>query len=458
MKFLNFSLHLKKTVMFLGEGALIFFSVITGVYLRLGTLDHPWVIPKASLTAVVCLTCLYYGGLYNTRVITHIRELLIRLMQALGVATIILAALYYIFPFLMTGRGVSLISASIILPYILCWRLAYRWFLMSRGMEENILIIGSNPLSLELAEEITANRSLGYRVLGFVDRHPGRQVGNPVAFEVLGNFNDITRIVEEHRISRIVVSVDERRGRLPMDALLECRMKGVEINEDVDLYEKIMGKILVDKLRPSWLIFSTGFDQARFKLGFKRVSEFVVAAIALVVLFPLTVLIALAIKLESPGPVLFRQERVGQNDKVFTLYKFRSMHEGAEETTGPVWAADEDERVTPLGRFLRKSRLDEIPQLINVVRGDMSFVGPRPERPYFVKELEKQIPYYVKRHAVKPGITGWAQVRYSYGASVEDAKEKLQYDLYYIKNLSILLDIEVIIDTFKVVFLGKGAR
>jgi sugar transferase (PEP-CTERM system associated) len=325
-------------------------------------------------------------------------------------------------------------------------------------MEENILIIGSNPLSLELAEEITANRSLGYRVLGFVDRHPGRQVGNPVAFEVLGNFNDITRIVEEHRISRIVVSVDERRGRLPMDALLECRMKGVEINEDVDLYEKIMGKILVDKLRPSWLIFSTGFDQARFKLGFKRVSEFVVAAIALVVLFPLTVLIALAIKLESPGPVLFRQERVGQNDKVFTLYKFRSMHEGAEETTGPVWAADEDERVTPLGRFLRKSRLDEIPQLINVVRGDMSFVGPRPERPYFVKELEKQIPYYVKRHAVKPGITGWAQVRYSYGASVEDAKEKLQYDLYYIKNLSILLDIEVIIDTFKVVFLGKGAR
>jgi sugar transferase (PEP-CTERM system associated) len=325
-------------------------------------------------------------------------------------------------------------------------------------MEENILIIGSNPLALELAEEITANRSLGYRVLGFVDRHPGRQVGNPVAFDVLGNFNDITRIVDEHRISRIIVSVDERRGRLPMDALLECRMKGVEINEDVDLYEKITGKILVDKLRPSWLIFSTGFDQSRLRLGFKRVSEFIVAAIALVVFFPLTVLTALAIKMESSGPVLFRQERVGQNGKVFTLYKFRSMVEGAEETTGPVWAADEDERVTPLGKFLRQSRLDEIPQLINVVRGDMSFVGPRPERPYFVEELEKQIPYYVKRHAVKPGITGWAQVRYSYAASVEDAKEKLQYDLYYIKNLSILLDIEVIIDTFKVVFLGKGAR
>lgn len=444
--------------MFFGEGVLIFFSVLAGVHFRLGTLDYDWVIPKALLTAVVCLTCLYYGDLYNSKVIANIRELLIRLMQALGVATIILAAIYYVFPALIIGRGVSLISASIILPLILVWRLIYRQFLMWQGMAENILIIGTNPFAVDLAEEIAANRTLGYRVTGFIDKNPGREVGNPLAFPVLGDFNDIPQIVEEQEVTRIIVSVDERRGRLPMDVLLECRMKGIEINEDVGFYERITGKILVDKLRPSWLIFSSGFEQVRFQLVVKRVYEFATASVALILLLPVIVAVAVAIKLDTRGPVFFKQERVGQNGQIFTIYKFRSMREDAEEGTGPVWAAGEDDRVTRVGRFIRKTRLDEVPQLFNVVLGDMSFVGPRPERPFFVEQLSKEIPYYVKRHAVKPGITGWAQVRYSYGASVEDAKEKLQYDLYYIKNLSLLRDVEVLIDTLKVVVLGKGAR
>lgn len=458
MKFLRFSFQFKKVVMFLGEGALIFFSVLAGVYFRLGTLDYDWVIPKALLTAVVCLTCLYYGDLYNSKVIANIRELLIRLMQALGVATIILAALYYVFPVLIIGRGVSLISASIILPLILVWRLIYRRFLMWQGMEENILIIGTNPFAVDLAEEIADNRTLGYRVIGFIDKNPGREVGNPLSFPVLGDFNDIPQIVEELEVTRIVVSVDERRGRLPMDVLLECRMKGIDISEDVGFYERITGKILVDKLRPSWLIFSSGFEQLRFQLVFKRFYELVTSTAALIVLLPVIVAVAVAVKLDSQGPVFFKQERVGQNGEIFTVYKFRSMREDAEEETGPVWAAGDDSRVTRVGRFIRKTRLDELPQLFNVFRGHMSFVGPRPERPFFVEQLSKEIPYYVKRHAVKPGITGWAQVRYSYGASVEDAKEKLQYDLYYVKNLSLLLDLEVIVDTFKVVVLGKGAR
>jgi len=235
-------------------------------------------------------------------------------------------------------------------------------------------------------------------------------------------------------------------------------MKGIDIIEDIGFYEGITGKILVDKLRPSWLIFSAGFEQARLQLAFKRVYELVTAAAVLIILLPVIVAVAVAVKLDSRGPVFFKQERVGQNGEIFTVYKFRSMREDAEEQTGPVWAAGDDDRVTRVGRFLRKTRLDEVPQLFNVVRGHMSFVGPRPERPFFVEQLSKEIPYYVKRHAVKPGITGWAQVRYSYGASVEDAKEKLQYDLYYVKNLSLLLDLEVIIDTFKVVVLGKGAR
>lgn len=458
MKFIRFSVQFKKALMFLGEGILIYLSVLLGVYLRLGSLDYSLLVPKALLTTGVSLGCLYYVDLYNPKVIRDIQEILIRLLQALGVASIILAILFYLYPVLIIGRGASLISACLILVLVLSWRLLYRWFLRSKVMEEKILIIGATPFSSVLAEEIAENRSLGYKVLGFIDRNPGRQVGNPMRFPVLGDFNDIAEVVKDHDVNRIVVSVDERRGRLPVEALLECKVQGVEIDEGVEFYELITGKILVDKLRPSWLIFSSGFEQSTLTRLSKRTVELVVTAVALIILAPLILLIALAIKLESQGAVFFKQERVGEKDKIFTIYKFRSMDHDAEKETGPIWAGDQDTRVTRMGKLLRKSRLDELPQLFNVFLGNMSIVGPRPERPYFVKQLSEEIPYYSKRHSVKPGITGWAQVRYSYGASVEDAKEKLQYDLFYIKNMSLVLDIGVILDTLKVVFMGKGAR
>ncbi len=458
MKFLRFSFQFKKSLMFTGEGLLIYLSVLAAVYLRFGHLGYELVIPKALLTTAVCLLCLYYTDLYDPKVIKDMQELLIHLFQALGVASIILAGIYYMYPALIIGRGISLISACLILILIISWRLLYRLFLRSKGMEENILIIGANPIATALAEEIAENRSLGYRVVGFIDKQPGRVVGNPVSFPVLGDVNDISKVVQEHHVSRIIVSVEERRGRLPMETLLECKMHGLEIIEGVGFYERITGKILIDQLRPSWLIFSSGFEHSKLTRLSKRVIEFLISSVALILLTPLILLIALLIKVESRGPVFFKQERVGEKGKVFTIYKFRSMHEDAEKETGPIWAGSGDDRVTRIGKFLRNTRLDEVPQLINVVRGDMSIVGPRPERPYFVEQLSKEIPYYAKRHSAKPGITGWAQVRYTYGASVEDAREKLQYDLYYIKKMSLFLDLKVILDTLKVIFLGKGAR
>jgi len=458
MKFFRFSFQFKKALMFFSEGVLIYLSVLAGVYLRLGDLEYDLLIPKAVVTMGVCLASLYYADLYDPKIIKNIRELLIRLLQALGVASILLAFIYYLYPPLLIGRGASLISACLVLILIVSWRLLYRLFLRSSGMTENILIIGANPFAITLAEEIVENRGLGYKVVGLIDKNPGRQVGNPVKFPVIGDYNDIPSVVQNHQISQIIVSMDERRGRLPMEALLQCKMRGVQINEGVEFYERTTGKILIDKLRPSWLIFSSGFEHSRLAQLFKRLIDLFISAFSLVILFPLIMMIAVLIKLESRGPIFFKQERVGENGRVFVLYKFRSMQDDAEKETGPVWAEDMDDRMTRIGSFVRKTRIDEIPQLFNVLKGDMSIVGPRPERPFFVEQLAKKIPFYVKRHSVKPGVTGWAQVRYSYGASLEDAKEKLQYDLFYIKHMSFWLDMGVIADTFKVVLMGKGAR
>jgi sugar transferase (PEP-CTERM system associated) len=458
MNFLRFSYQVKRALMFLSEGILIFLSVVAGVYFRMGSLDHELIIPKALLTTGVCLISLYYADLYDPKIIKDIRELLIRLMQALGVASIVLAVIFYVYPVLMIGRGASLVSACLIIVLIVSWRLLYRSLLMLQGMEERILIVGTNPFAIELAEEITAQSTLGYRVVGYIGRDPGRTVGNPIALPVLADLPGIAQVVQDQRINQIIVSLSERRGRLPMEHLVECKMAGVDVNEGVSFFERITGKILIDKLRPSWLIFSSGFDKSRLFTGTKRILEFTLSLIALLLLLPVILLIAVLIRLDSPGPAFFKQKRVGEQGRHFVLYKYRSMAADAESETGPIWAGNEDDRVTRMGLLLRKTRLDELPQLFNVLKGDMSFVGPRPERPYFVAQLYKEIPYYGIRHSVKPGITGWAQVRYSYGASVEDAKEKLQYDLFYIKHMSLFLDLEVILDTIKVVFLKRGAR
>jgi len=274
---------------------------------------------------------------------------------------------------------------------------------------------------------------------------------------ILGDFSQISSICKDAKIDRIIVALDERRGKLPIDQLLVCRLKGIRVDEGMSFTEELVGKLSVENLYPSALIFSDGFKGSTLFKKVKRYFDVALAFLGIVFAFPVGSAIALAIKIDSEGPVFYEQERVGKDGKIFRVKKFRSMRSDAEKG-GPVWAAVEDNRVTKVGKIIRKLRLDELPQLLNVVKGDMSFVGPRPERPFFVKKLEKEIPYYFHRHSVKPGITGWAQLCYPYGASKDDALEKLKFDLYYIKNISLIFDLTIILETIKIVLWGKGAR
>jgi sugar transferase (PEP-CTERM system associated) len=273
---------------------------------------------------------------------------------------------------------------------------------------------------------------------------------------LLGKIQDLDSLVDETRPDIVVVAQIDRRGCFPAQTLLECRLRGIRVEDWPTFYEKATGKILVTAVRPSWLIFSDGFVKTPRTEIIKRLFDVGASLVGILLSLPLMALAAIAIKLESSGPVLYRQPRLGQNGCVFILNKFRSMRQDAEKETGPVWATQQDSRITRVGGFLRRTRLDELPQLFNVLFGHMSFIGPRPERPEFVSELQKQIPYYIERLAVKPGITGWAQVRYRYGSSVEDAVEKLQYDLYYIKNLSLFLDLLIVLNTVQVVLFARG--
>ena len=274
---------------------------------------------------------------------------------------------------------------------------------------------------------------------------------------IIGDFSQIFSICKDAKIDRVIVALDERRGKLPIEPLLACRMKGICVEEGLSFTEELNGRISVESLYPSALIFSDGFKRSRVFKGSKRYLDFLMAIMAMIFAVPVGLLIAIAIKLDSDGPIFYEQERVGKDGKVFKLKKFRSMRKDAEKD-GPVWAGVEDNRVTRVGRFIRKMRLDEMPQIINVLKQEMSFVGPRPERAFFVKRLEREIPYYFYRHSVRPGITGWAQLSYPYGASTEDATEKLKYDLYYIKNISLFFDLTIILETIKIVIWGRGAR
>jgi len=276
--------------------------------------------------------------------------------------------------------------------------------------------------------------------------------------EILGSNSQLQQIVEEYKVDRIIVALDDRRGKLPVQDLVSCKFKGIAIDDSMAIQEELTGKIMTNGLNPSWIIFSRGFNKSKIFLVIKRLVDILLSSILLIMSSPLAIMTMFAVKLDSPGPIFYVQTRVGEKEKRFDIIKFRSMYKGAEKASGPLWAAPDDHRVTRVGRIIRKLRIDEIPQLYNILRGDMSFVGPRPERPVFVDELKKVIPYYAKRFWIKPGLTGWAQVNYPYGASVEDAVEKLQYELYYIKHMSLALDLAIILQTAKVVLLRKGAR
>jgi sugar transferase (PEP-CTERM system associated) len=412
---------------------------------------------KVGLVTVVCQLCLYYNDFYDLTLVHSSRELIVRLLQAVGAASIILAALYFTIPALMIGDGIFVSALVVFVVGILGWRLLFNSVTRSLHFEERVLVVGTGDAARKVTRQILDQKDFAYRVIGFIDDDPsriGERIVNP---GIIGTPADIPRMIAQHKVDRIIVGLSDRRGKLPIEELLHAKMAGVCVEEVTTTYERMTGKILIDDLRPSWLIFSDGFRVSRLTRWLKRGIDLTLSLLLAIVSLPFMLVTAVAIALESGFPVLYRQERVGENGRPFTLYKFRSMRLDAEKGGTPIWARDGDDRVTRIGRFIRKTRFDELPQLWNVARGDMSFVGPRPERPFFVAELAKEIPFYQQRHAVKPGLTGWAQVKYRYGSSIEDATEKLRYDLYYIKHLSIVFDLTIVADTVKVVLFRKGA-
>jgi sugar transferase (PEP-CTERM system associated) len=445
------------------ETLLIMAAVAAAAYLRLG--DDAWEVftfesglSKTLLIAAVVQACLYYADLYELRLVADRRELFVRILNALASASLVLAGVYYWFPAAVIGRGVFMIAALLVITLVIGWRVAFVWMSRHVRPRERLLLVGTNTAAIDLARELFSRRDeLGVEIVGFIDPDPARVGAAVLNPGVIGTVDDIPSIVRARRVDRVVVSLTDARGKLPMDKLLELRLDGVNFDHLASVYEQYTGKIAVENLRPSWLVFSEGFRKTRRLLAAKRLLDVSLGALALLLVFPTMVMFALLVRLTSPGPVFYQQRRVGYYGRIFTVYKFRSMSQDAEAATGPVWASKQgDPRVTRIGRLLRRTRLDELPQLWNVLVGDMSLVGPRPERPEFVGELTKQIPFYGQRHILRPGLTGWAQVRYTYGATTEDALQKLQFDLFYIKNMSIALDLYILFETVKVVLLRKG--
>ena len=417
------------------------------------------VLARGLVTIVVLQLSLYYGEVYDDGALRTRTDFFVRLGRSSLLAGLLLPLIYYLVPPVKLGPGLLLLFLPMAGTTVYLWHGLLQWAGGREALTENVLILGTGHSAQQVAVELRRRAPLGYRVVGFLGEHRD-EVGRPMLSPpVVGTVADLLRLAPELRVNLVVVALDDHRGRLPVNDLLRCRLTGIRVQDAPTFYERLTGKLLVSDLRPSWLVFSPGFREPRLLMAAKRAGEFVVAAALLVILAPLLALLALLIRLDSPGSALFRQQRVGRGGRPFELYKLRTMRVDAEAATGPVWAAPEnDQRVTRVGRVLRKLRLDELPQLVNVFRGEMSFVGPRPERPHFVEQLRKVIPYYDERHNVPPGITGWAQVKFGYGSTIEDSERKLQFELYYIKNMSFFLDLAIILDTLKVILIGRGAR
>ncbi|MCC6552252.1 MAG: TIGR03013 family PEP-CTERM/XrtA system glycosyltransferase [Polyangiaceae bacterium] len=409
-------------------------------------------VARALGISLVAQASLYYHGLYGKEPLGA-RALFLTMLRALALAAVALAAGSWLVPGAELGARVFLVSlgaAALVLP---AWRAAFARVASSESFRRPALILGSGELADACADLIRRDNDAGLRLTGRLvrDDAPG---GGP---DVIGRFRDLARIVEERGVAAVIVACPDRRRGFPVDELLELKLRGVQIEEGTDLYERVTGKIFVRALLPSQIIFSQGFHVRRRTLAVKRAFDVVCAAIGLIVALPIMIVTAIAVKLDSPGPFLYSQVRTGAHGRLFRIHKFRSMRADAEKD-GAAWAAENDPRVTRVGRVIRATRLDELPQLWNVLAGEMSLVGPRPERPEFVAMLERQIPFFRQRLSVKPGVTGHAQVRCRYGASAEDALEKLQYDLFYMKRFSLWFDLSILVDTVKVVLLRIGSR
>jgi sugar transferase (PEP-CTERM system associated) len=444
------------------EGFLLYFAIPFATFLRLDL--GPGVPPPLFVVVIetvafltVVLLSFYFNGLYDFAERLSSRQLSIQLARALFLAGIALCALYFVIPKAQIGRGIFLLAFLFAAPGIICWRLLLRQIVKSGRFAERVLIVGADQKAIDIARETLDRKHLGYRVVGFLDDDPALQGVSILNPRVIGTTQQACDLAHLHGVTRVVVATLDFRGKVSMDSLLACKTSGIRVQEGAGYYEELTGKIMIEGLRKSWLIFSDGFMVSRAVLFAKRLLDLTAASIGLILAAPIMLLVALAVRLDSPGPVLFRQERLGRGSKPFTLWKFRSMRTDAEKD-GAAWAVEGDPRVTRVGRFIRQTRLDELPQLWNVLVGDMSLVGPRPEREMFVRQLIEVCPWYEQRLVVRPGLTGWAQIKAPYASSFEESIEKLQFDLYYIKNLSIFLDISILLSTARIVLLGRGAR
>ncbi len=456
------SRHLSARSLFLlGSEALLIVSVMwAALAWQRASLGVP-VVPVFGVViamAALCQLSLYSHDLYLRSRTLPTRECFVKILQAVGVAAGLIVVVNILVPEWRIAGG-AMIGALGILPFaLMLWRGVCARLLKSQVFDRRVFLVGVGRLAEDLVATLNAEPDIAYTIAA---RLPEFRNGTGVALPIESRRASDTALlafVRQARIDHVVIALDDSRGKLPFDELLRCKFSGVKIEDGLSFYERITGRVHLDALKPSWMIFSDGFGRPRVTTAFKRLHDMVGSLVGLTLVTPLSLVIATLIKLDSHGPILYRQERVGEGGRPFTLLKFRSMRQDAEAATGPVWATDGDHRATRLGKWLRKFRFDELPQMINVLRGDMSFVGPRPERPCFVENLKNTIPYYGLRHAVKPGITGWAQVRYHYGSNVQDTVEKLQYDLYYIKNMSVLLDVTILVQTIRTVLLGRGAR
>jgi len=448
---------LRTLVLVMGEALMIFVSLLLGIVLRLRedsflVLNFQYGYLKVIVLTIVALLLSHGFDLYDPVHFDAKGELYSRLLLVPGWLALMLAVMGKIFPTLFFGQFALVFGLIILTLALPAWRGAYAWLSAQSFLREHVYVLGTGERALNVVEGLKKHSELGVDVVGWT----GEVAGISTRESMAAHLREVAR---DRSIHRVIVALQDRRDAMPMQELLDLRLhRSVDIEEATTWLEKISGKIEVEGLHPSWIIFAQGFRLNDVSRLLQRFLSFLVAATGLILAAPLVPLIALAIRLDSPGSVFYRQQRVGRGERIFHCYKFRSMRQDAEADTGPTWADDNDPRITRVGRFLRLSRLDEIPQLVCVLKGDMAFVGPRPERPEFVEWLTENIPYYGIRHIVRPGITGWAQIRYKYGNTVEDAKQKLQYDLFYIKNASIGLDVLIMFQTMKIVLLGRGAQ
>jgi sugar transferase (PEP-CTERM system associated) len=446
---------LRTLVLLAGEALIVWFSFVAGTMLRS---QDSWLLLnveggylKILAVTMVVLVLSHWLDLYDSASLEKNWEQGLRILLVMGFVALALSAVGFLFPEFMPGNGSALLGLTILTVTLFCWRGAYLWMVKQPFLRERVYVLGTGERAERLVDGLRKRATLGIDVVGWTGNVQGDLTRDSVA-------SDLLETARGRGVHRVIVAMPDRRGTLPVEELLDLRLGGVRVEEATSWLEKISGRIEVEQLYPSWLIFAEGFRFTEFFRIVRRVLNLSLALTALILSLPLIPFIVLAVKLSSPGPALYRQQRVGRRGKIFFCYKFRTMRKDAEADTGATWASDDDPRITRVGKFLRSSRLDEIPQLWCVLRGDMHFVGPRPERPEFVDWLSKEIPYYGVRHVVRPGITGWAQVQYKYGNTLEDAREKLQYDLFYIKNASLGLDLLILFQTVKIVVLGRGAQ